>query len=140
VGAGAEDNVLAAKPDNLGHSQSRLHGDEEKDVVPAAHPRASIGYRKKSLDLGPCQEVNPLTVVSFRRQRQDALREAAHVWLLEGHIAKKGMKGRQSDIAAAGGNTAFFLQMIEKRAEKRNIEILDEQRRRRLFQMLPGKR
>ena len=59
---------------------------------------------------------------------------------MEGNIAEKRMKGRQSDITAAGGIATFFLQVIEERTEERGIQILDLECRGRFFQALFGKR
>jgi hypothetical protein len=117
-----------------------LYGNEEKGPVSATCPRAWIGYGQKGLDLGPGQKLNLLAVIPLRRYGQNALRQGAVAWLVEGHIMEKRMKSRQSNISAAGGIATFFLQVIEERAEERGIQILDLQDRGRLFQTFLGKR
>ena len=90
-------------------------------MIPATRPCLLIGHRKEGFDLRPCQKVDLLAVIPLRRQCEDALRQAAHLWFVEGHVAEKRMKGCQPDVATAGSIAAFLLQMIEEGAKKSGV-------------------
>jgi hypothetical protein len=134
MGAGAEDNILAAQTDEFRESQPRLHRNEEQRPVPPARPRGLVGHCHEGIDLGPGEELDLPSMVTLYGYCQDALGQGSVERVMEGNVAEERMERRQSDISAAGSVAALLLEVVEEGAEKDSIKILEAHGRRRLLE------
>jgi hypothetical protein len=125
MGANAEDNILAAQPDEFRESQPRLHRNEEQRPVTPSRPRGLIGCCHEGIDLGSGEELDLPSMVTLYRYCQDALGQSAVERVMEGDVAEERMERRQPDISTAGGVAPLLLEVVEEGTEEGSIEILD---------------
>ena len=67
---------------------------------------------------------------------EDALAEQRMGGFLQGNISKEGMDGSQPGIAGASGVSTISFEMLEKLTDERRVEILKQEIRGRLIELL----
>jgi hypothetical protein len=136
VGAAAQVHVLAAKSNQLRSAQPRLCGNQQQRSVTTPQIAALVWSCQQGIDFGTCQRIDRPSLVALAGNRQDPLRHGAQSGLFECHVLKKGVNGRQANVATPGSVIALLFQVSEKATNKRRIQVLDRQSRGRLMQML----
>jgi hypothetical protein len=79
VGSTAKENILAAKSDQLGSSQSRLSGDQQQGSVTASQVAFLVWSPQEGLNFGLRQKVDRPAFVTFAGNRQYPLGQRAEV-------------------------------------------------------------
>ena len=135
----AQRDVVPAEPAHLGDAQAGLDRQQQQRPVAPTRPRALIRRGQKRLDLDVRQKRNRCAVVALTGDRQDALDQATMARGPQRRIVEKGVDRREADIAAASTGATLLLEIIEKRADHRRVEIVQGHRRRRFAKPLLGK-
>src|SRR5207249_4922326 len=123
-------DILPAEPDQLGDPQAGLGRYQQQRPVAPTGPCLLIGYGQKGINLGSSQKGDGRAVIALTRDRQDALDHATVARCPQCRVVEKRVNRREADIAAAGAGATRLLEIIEKRADHRRVEIVQRQRRR----------
>jgi len=73
VGPRPQHNILAFQPNQLGNSQTGLHGNQNKRSIPTTDPGGTIRNREQCIDLFSVEELDRFSDVTFIGHRQDPL-------------------------------------------------------------------
>ncbi len=133
-------NGIPVEADQPGEAQACLSREQQQRAIAASEPCRSIRSGKDRFDLGSGQEMQLALVVSLARYREDALDVCAVGRFLEGCEPEEGADGGQAQVARPGAGATFLLDIIKKRADKRRIQIVERQGRRRFAESRMCKR
>jgi hypothetical protein len=131
VGPGSQNDVLTAKPDQLGNPQSRLDGHDQEGSVPTADPSGGVWGGDQRIDLLAMEKLDQPALMAFVRHGEHALAEQRMGGLLQGDILKERMDCSQAGIAGARAVAPFLFKMIEELPDEGRIEILESEFRGR---------
>jgi len=130
VGTGAELDVGAVQPDELGGSQPGLDAGQQQGVIPPAGPGGPVGRGEQGVDLG-CGEVGDQGPVgSPVRDGEHPLDKGGVLWRARCRVAEQRVDGGQPAVAGAGGVVADGRQVVQERADRRGVEVGQRQLRR----------
>ena len=79
------------KTDEFRYSKSRLDGNEQQGVIPAASPGSSLWSREQRFHLGPSQIIDRFSVEALAGYGQDTLGQGAVGRLGESYVSKEGV-------------------------------------------------
>ena len=136
MSTGAQDDILAAKAEQLRHAQPGLHGEQQECPISPASPRCRIRCRKECVDFRLRQKAHRSSYVALGRNCQNPLDLRAVFGFLESEELKKGVNRSQPNISSTRAYAAIPFQMLEKRTNKGGVEILIPDRRRQFLQAL----
>ena len=128
--ARAEGYVRASQMNQLGDSEAGLDRQHEKQAIPSADPRRHVRGRHHGVDLWATQEGDRSPLVALGRNRENTATAVDMGRLADRHIPKERVNGSEPDIARAGAVPAGLLDMVQKLADKRCVEIFKGQARR----------
>jgi hypothetical protein len=125
VRPGAEVDVAAVQPGQLGDSQPGLGGEGEHGVVPAACPGALVrgGDQCAGFRLGEPGDECPVELL--RRDGEHAGDGLGVLGVAQGRVAEHGADGGEAGVAGAGGVAAFAFEVVEEVADQRGIQVGD---------------
>jgi hypothetical protein len=75
MGAGSQDDILAAQTSQLGNPEPRLSREQKHRPIAAPNPGGGIRDRQHSVDLFPIEEFDGPTFVTFAGHREYSLAE-----------------------------------------------------------------
>jgi len=134
--AGPEHEVTASQVNELGDPQSGLDGEQYQRAIPAAYPRGDVGCREQRVGFGPCQVGDRPSLVPFDGDRQNPAAAIEMRRLADGHVVTEGVNRGEADIPRPRRVAPVLLDMIEKRADERGIQIVGREGRGRLAEPL----
>ena len=134
--AGPQHDVTASQVNELGDPQSGLDGEQHERAIPSADPCVDVGRRQQRVDFGACQIGDRTSLVPLDRNRQNPAAAIEMRRLADGHVLTEGVDRGEADIARPRRVATVLLDMIEKRADKRGIEIVEREARGRLREPL----
>ena len=137
--ARADGHVRAPQLDQLGHSEPGLDRQDQEHAIPSADPCRRVGRRHQGIDLFATQEGNRSSLVALGRDRQNATTAIDVGRFTDRHVPKEGVDSGEPDIARTSAVSTSVLDMVQKRADKRCVEIFQRQARWIFTEPLLGK-
>jgi len=138
--AGAEVDGISVEADQLGQAQAGLGRKQQQDMITTSEPCRAMWGGENRFDLGPRQEMHLAFVMTLAWYRQDSLDQGAVSRLLERYEPEEGANGCQAQVARLDAGASLRLEISEERADKRRIEIVEGQGRRRFAELRLCKR
>src|SRR5712691_8311775 len=125
AGASLTVEVIQAKADQLGHTQTCSKGQMQHRPVPNAELRARVWRIEQRLHLLTRQIANQCLVGLLHRNRMDAARlvEARRQPILQ--ESEEGVDGRQAGVAGPSRVVAFALDVLQEGQQQWCIELFD---------------
>jgi hypothetical protein len=134
MGAGSQDDILAAQANQLGNPEPRLNREQEHRPIAAPNPTGGIRDRQQSVHLFPIEEFDGPTFVTFGGHREYSLAEQRMGGLLESHILKEGVNRGQADVSSASAILPASFKIVEEISNKQYVQIIDREVRWRFAQ------
>src|SRR2546425_5305876 len=118
-------DVLNKKAGQLGQAQASLEGEQEQGVVTSTDQGGAVGSGQEGLDLGPVEEGDQGALEALERDGEDALDERGVFGVVEGCEVEEGVDGGETGIAGADGVASNGLEMSQKVADERGVEVVE---------------
>jgi hypothetical protein len=134
MGAGSQDDILAAQTSQLGNPESRLSREQKHRPIAAPNPGGGIRDRQQSVDLFPIEEFDGPTFVTLGGHREYSLAEQRMGGLLERHVLKEGVNRGQADVSSASTILPAGFKIVEEISNERYVQIIDGEVRWRFAQ------
>jgi len=125
VSAGPQHDVLAVQANQLGNPQTCLDTNQKEGAITTPQPSGRIRNREQRVDLFPVEKLDRASFVAFIGHRQDALAMQRKRGFFQSYVVKEGVDGSEARIPRARAVFAGGFQVVEEKANKRRIEILD---------------
>ena len=109
-------------------------------MITTPKPCRAIWGGENRFDLGPRQEMHLTLVMTLAWYCQDSPDQGAVSRLLERHKPEEGANGCQTQVARLDAGASLRLEISKERADKRRIEIVEGQGRRRFAEQRLCKR
>ena len=123
--AAPQGDVSASQMREFGDAEPRLDGQQEQDAIASADPGGDVRRREDGLDFGSCQVRDRSSLVPLDRNGQDLAAAIEMRRLADGHVSTEGVDRGEPDIARARRVPTVLLDMIQKRTDKRRVEIIE---------------
>src|SRR6266545_4394965 len=138
VSTGRELDVGAAQADEFRHAQAGLETEEQERMVAPTEPGGAIGLGEDCLDLGAIECCHEPPGGAFGWDGEDTLAEASVSRLVENGEPEERVNGREPSVSCSRTVCAPLLEVIEKGADERGVDVGEEQVRGTLSQVLVG--
>ena len=119
----AESHVAPLQRTEFGIAQPCLACHEQQDTVTSSDPRGLIGSRNKRCSFVLGEKLDRSALVALGRDRQNALALQRARRLCVRDKPEECAQGSQASVACLRAVGALLLQGVEKRSEKRYIEL-----------------
>jgi hypothetical protein len=93
-------------------------------MVSAADPCSAVRGRLQGFDFWVRQIGEECALESLLRNGKDSLDDGGAGGLVQGGVAEERVQGSETGIACARAIASLMLQVIEERADERNVEVL----------------
>ena len=125
VGAGAELDVAAIEPDQLGGSQPGLGGEHDQRVVAAAGPSGALRRGEQRIEFVFGEECDDRFVGALGWDREHPGDQGGVFGVAQAGVVVERVDRCQPGVAGADGVVAVVLEMVEERDDQRRVEIGD---------------
>ena len=125
VSSGPENDGLALQADEFGDPQSRLDSHQQQGMIPPSDPGCRIRPSHQRVDLLTREVFNRSPLVTLARNRQYPATQVSATWLLERHVAEKGMDGCQACIPGPGAVRTLAFKVVEEVADKVGVQFFE---------------
>jgi len=136
VRTGPQLEVTASRLNELGHPQAGADGQQQERTIPSTDPRGDVGRREQRVDFRTCQIRDGPSFVPLDGDRQNPAAAVEMRGLADGHVVTEGVDCSEADIACTRRVAPVLLDMIEKRADERGVQVVEGQARGRLAESL----
>jgi hypothetical protein len=105
-----------------------LDGDEQQSVITPPGPRRAIGRREQGFDFRLGEEGHDRPLESLGQYCQHARDGGRVLGMAECRVAKQRVDSGKPSVAGAHTVSAIVLEMVQERANKRYVDVLEVQR------------
>ena len=131
VRSGAQADVCAGEPGELGHAQPGADRGEQEGVVAAPGPGLPVGDGEQGVAFGVGEPADDRRVRPAGLDGQDALDDGGVVRCPQGRVAEQGADRGQAGVSGARAAVAAGFQPAQERGDQGGVELPDVQFPRR---------
>ena len=124
MSAGTEFHILASKRCELAVTQARLDGDKQERPVPPSDPCPEVRSCHEGGGFFLREKLHRTALVTFGRDRKDALAVQGECRLTEGHVPEERVERREPLVARARPVTAIPFEVVEEGFQEGGVKVL----------------
>jgi hypothetical protein len=125
VRPGAEVDVAAGQPGQLGDPQPGLRGEREHGMVAPPGPGGLVRCGEEGIGFGFGEPGDEGPVELLRGDREDAGDRFGVLGMPEGCVGEHGADRGEAGVAGAGAVAAVLLEVVQEAADQRRVEVGD---------------
>jgi hypothetical protein len=123
AGAGAEGDVAAVEPGQLGDAEPGLRCYQQERPVAAAFPPGQVAGGEQGVDLGLGEERDELLAGLLGGDGQDLLDERGVFGVAQCRVGEQRPDRGQPQVAGPGGVVPLGFEVLEERGDQLGVEV-----------------
>ena len=124
AGAGAQGDVTAVQPGELGDPQTGLNSKQQQHLISPTLPSGPVRGGDEGVDLGRSQECQDPSVEPFRRNRQHPLDEHGVLRMAQRGIGEQRSDRCQANVSGPDAVVPASLEVGEERGDRGGVQIV----------------
>jgi len=109
-------------------------------VITPAGPRPAVRGGEQRVELGGGQPGHERAVVAFERDREDTFDRRGVLGMLQRGVAVERTDRGQPGVPGPRGAAPVVLEMVQERADRLGVQVVEREFRGRLASVLSGER